>query len=154
LLDEPAVAALHERLGDDPLRDDADPQRVWSRISRSRAAIGTLLLNQSVVAGVGNIYRSELLYLLGIHPTRPGHDVNGDEFDRLWRLLVDLMQIGARYNRIIIADPADVGKPRARMKRDERLLVYKKKVCGRCGGPIECSMMAARKIYACGRCQC
>ncbi|MEM6798794.1 MAG: DNA-formamidopyrimidine glycosylase family protein, partial [Planctomycetota bacterium] len=57
--------AIRDRLGEDPLRDDHDADLAWQRISRSRAPIGTLLLNQSVIAGVGNIYRSEVLYLLG-----------------------------------------------------------------------------------------
>ena len=47
-----------------------DAEIVWERVKRSRAAIGTLLLNQSVIAGVGNVYRAEILFLLGIHPEK------------------------------------------------------------------------------------
>ena len=63
------VRALHARttgtrslarLGPDPLRKDADPERAWKRLSRSRTAIGALLMDQSVLAGVGNVYRAEV----------------------------------------------------------------------------------------------
>lgn len=145
--------SLAERLGPDPLRSDADPQRVWERLRRSRAPLGALLLNQAVLAGVGNIYRSEALFLTGISPLRRGQDLLRSEFDLLWRTLCELLQIGVRYNRIIVADPAVVGKPRSRMARQERLLVYKKAACVRCSGPIEESIIGARKAFACPACQ-
>lgn len=142
-----------ERLGPDPLRPDADPERAWRRIHRSRAPIGTLLMNQEVIAGVGNIYRCEALHLLNIHPERAGRDVDRSEFDRLWAKLAELMALGVKHNRIVIADPADVGKPRGRMTRDERLRIYKKPHCPDCGGPIEEWKLAARKVFACPNCQ-
>lgn len=153
LLTPGETETLRERLGPDPLRPDADPERVWRRIHRSRAPIGTLLLNQSVIAGVGNIYRSEALHLLGVHPERPGAQLERDEFDRLWESLVELMSIGVRLNRIVIADPQQIGKPRSRMTRDERLRIYKKPACPDCGGPVTSWTLGARQAYACPACQ-
>ncbi|MEN1681948.1 MAG: DNA-formamidopyrimidine glycosylase family protein [Planctomycetota bacterium] len=153
LLDTAGWEAVRAKLGPDPLRDDADPELMWDRVRKSRAAIGTLLLNQSVVAGVGNIYRSEALHLLDIHPNRPGKELTRDEFDALWDLLVELLNIGVKYNRIIIADPEELGKPRGRMTRDERLLVYKKKQCSYCDSAIDEWQLAARKVFACPACQ-
>lgn len=153
LLSKAKLKVLRDRLGVDPLREDADPEKVWTRISRSRSPLGTLLLNQSVIAGVGNVYRSEVLHLLDIHPERRGNSLSRREFDRMWTLIVDLLKIGKRYNRIIIADPEDVGKPRSRMNRDERLLIYKKSFCTRCETPIESWKLAARTVYACPVCQ-
>lgn len=142
-----------DRLGPDPLRDDADPERAWRRISRSKAGIGTLLMNQEVVAGVGNIYRSEVLHLLAIHPERAGKDVNRREFDLVWERLVELMRIGVKHNRIIISDPADIGKPRGRMTRDERLRIYKKERCPDCGTAVTEWTLGGRKVFACEACQ-
>jgi endonuclease-8 len=144
---------LRKRLGPDPLRDDADPELVWKRIQRSRAAIGTLLLNQSVIAGVGNVYRAEILYLLGIHPERPGNRVNREEFDRLWDLTVRLMNIGVKYNRIITVNREQVDKPLSRLKGTERLLCYKKQNCYQCDRKIKKWTLGARTMYACGKCQ-
>lgn len=144
---------IRDRLGEDPLRRDCDAERAWARISRSRVAIGTLLLNQSVIAGVGNIYRAEVLYLLGIHPEKPGKELTREQFDALWAKLTELLEIGVKYNRIIIAEPADVGKTRGRMLRDERLLIYKKASCQNCGGKVRSWELGARKVFACDKCQ-
>lgn len=153
LLTRSQVQALLNRLGEDPLRKDADPDRVWDRICRSRSPIGTVLMNQNVIAGVGNVYRSEVLHLLNIHPARKASTLTRSEFDALWQRIVELLQIGKRYNRIIIADPDDVGKPRSRMNRQERLLVYKKTFCSQCEAPIQSWKLAGRTVYACPACQ-
>ena len=141
------------RLGADPLRKDADVQRAWHRISRSRVAIGKLLLDQSVIAGVGNIYRAEAMFVNRLHPDRAGATVSRDEFDALWQTLVEMMRTGVKYNRIITADPAKVQKPRSRMNRSERLLCYKKERCVRCEADIQTWTLGGRQVYACPLCQ-
>lgn len=143
---------IENRLGPDPLRND-DPECAWHRISKSRQPIGKLLIDQSVIAGVGNVYRSEVLFLMGIHPERPGNTISREEFGSLWKTLVQLLEIGVKHNRIIIADPKAVGKPRSRMNRLERLLIYKHRFCTRCAGPVTWWELGARKAYACPRCQ-
>jgi endonuclease-8 len=68
LVDEQAQQALVDRLGPDPLRPDADWERMWHAMSRSRRSVAALLMDQSVVAGIGNVYRAELLYRAGLDP--------------------------------------------------------------------------------------
>jgi formamidopyrimidine-DNA glycosylase len=63
--------AVLARLGPDPLRRDADPERAWARLSTSRRSVGELLMDQTVLAGVGNVYRAEALYRAGLSPFRP-----------------------------------------------------------------------------------
>lgn len=146
-------SAIQNRLGADPLRNDGDVEQVWEKVQRSRMAIGSLLLNQSVIAGVGNIYRSEVLHVLQVHPDAPARSLSREKVESLWSNLQRLLKIGVRYNRIVVADPSDVGKPRSKMNRSERLLVYKKPHCGACDSPIESWVLAARKVYACPKCQ-
>lgn len=153
LIDEAGYEKHRDRLGPDPLRKDADPERAWRRISKSKAPIGAMLMNQEVIAGVGNIYRCEVLHLEGIHPERPGKDVDRSEFDRIWAKLVDLMTIGVKYNRIIINDPAVYGKTHSKLTRDERLRIYKKPNCPVCGTAIDEWQIAGRKVFACATCQ-
>jgi endonuclease-8 len=153
LMDHSGLAAIQARLGPDPLRSDADPDQVWHRISRSRSAIGKLLLDQSIIAGVGNVYRAEVLFILQIHPDRPGSSLSLAEFETLWATLVELMKIGVKYNRIITADPATIGRSRGRMRREDRLLVYKKPHCRECDSPVDSWDLGGRTIYACTRCQ-
>lgn len=147
------VRRIQSRLGEDPLRQDADCNRAWNKVRKSRAAIGTLLLNQSVIAGVGNVYRAELLFLTGHHPDKPGRELSHQQFKELWDLTVAMLQIGVKYNRIITVTRVEVNKPLSRLTGKERLHVYKMPQCPRCDGKISSWMLGNRKIYACRRCQ-
>ena len=153
LLTEPQQIAIQQRLGADPLRDDADPGEAWKRIRKSRAAIGTLLLNQSVIAGVGNVYRAEVLFALGIHPERAGNTLEEDEFFDVWDKLVEYLRIGVKYNRIITSDLTGPGAAPGRLRRNERLLIYKKDECPRCRESVYYWDLGSRTIYACLSCQ-
>jgi endonuclease-8 len=153
LLTPDALERLLARLGPDPLRSDAEPDLAWRRILRSRAAIGSLLLDQSVIAGIGNVYRAEALFQLRIHPDRPGRDLTRGEFDLLWELMVEWLKLGVRYNRIITADARDAGKTPGRLTRGERLMIYKKSACPACDRPVSHWDCGNRTIYACRRCQ-
>ena len=62
LIDKHGLTEICERLGADPLRDDADAEEVWTRIKNSKKTIGSLLLDQSLIAGIGNVYRAEILF--------------------------------------------------------------------------------------------
>lgn len=153
LLTNADFTTLQNRIGPDPLRADADPELAWNKIHKSRRAIGGLLLDQSVIAGIGNIYRAEILFLLNVHPELKGAELTRSQFDDIWSLSVKLLNIGLKYNRIITVDRSDVDKPLSRLTRGERLLVYKKARCSRCGDRVRCWEVAARKMYACETCQ-
>ncbi len=94
IIDEAQVADVVARLGPDPLRRDADPSWPWERISKSRRLIGALLMDQTIIAGVGNVYRNELLFRHGIDPYRPGRAIGEAEFAESWTDLVALMKVG------------------------------------------------------------
>ncbi len=147
------VAAIVGRLGADPLRNDADVERTWDRIGRSRVAIGKLLLDQSVIAGVGNVYRAEALFAQKMNPDRAGNSLSRAEFDALWKSIVNMLRVGVKYNRIITADPKVIGKPRSRMHASERLRCYKMEACTACGAAIRTWELGGRKMFACPACQ-
>jgi endonuclease-8 len=92
LLPPAGVAALRARLGADPLRAAADPDSAYRRISRSRTPLAGLLLDQSVVAGPGLIYVSEVLFRAGLPPTYPGRELSPPAWHELWRDLCALMK--------------------------------------------------------------
>ena len=104
VIDEAQIADVVARLGPDPLRRDADPAPAWARISKSRRPIGALLMDQAVIAGIGNVYRNELLYRHRIDPYRPGVMIGTDEFDAMWTDLVELMKVGLRRGKIITVE--------------------------------------------------
>ncbi|MCU0711314.1 MAG: Fpg/Nei family DNA glycosylase [Pirellula sp.] len=153
LINAEQFLSLRERLGVDPLRKDSDPEVLWQKMQRSKKPLGALLLDQSVIAGVGNIYRAEILYLLRIHPARLAKAVSREEFDQLWSLTKRLLEIGVRYNRIITVTKDDVGKPLTRLSNQERLHIYKKERCPECGKAVAVTDLGARSIYYCENCQ-
>lgn len=142
--------AILARLGPDPIRPNADGTAALARIARSRAPIGTLLLDQAVIAGVGNVFRAEALFVTGINPHRAGLDLAGVEADALWTTITAMLRQGVRDGRIVTVDPAEVGFPsRRRVPRGEATYVYKRAHCLRCGSPISTVTLAARTCYFC-----
>ena len=155
VIDEAQMSAILARLGPDPLRSDADPQLAWARISKSRKAIGALLMDQSVLAGVGNVYRAELLFRHGIDPYRAGRDIDEQEFTAAWTDLVELMKVGVRRGRIIVIRPEhDHGAPGYR-PRGPRTYVYRRAghPCRLCDTPVLTATMEARNLFWCPGCQ-
>ena len=142
------------RLGPDPLRRDAEPERFYRRISRSSAPIGGLLLDQSVICGVGNVYRAEALFLCGIDPERPGKEVGDITGQMLWHTIVAMLKAGVKANRIVTVDRSEIGlSPGARHRNGETTYAYKRRECLRCGSDIRWFELANRNCYACPECQ-
>ena len=153
LFDAQDEERLLARLGREPLRADADPDRAWQRIHRSRRAIGELLMDQSVMAGVGNVYRAEALHVQGMHPAREGRSLSRAEFDALWRTIQTMLEDGVRAGRIITVSAKDAGVPRSRLRRGERTYVYQQAACRSCGADVASWDMAGRRAWACLSCQ-
>ncbi len=149
VLDEPGVARLRGRLGPDVLRADADPGLVWARVARSRAPIGLLLMDQAVIAGLGNIYRTEVLWRQRIHPETPGRALTRAQFDDLWADSAALLARGVELNAIVTID----GDGRSAGRYGGRFNIFKKSECPRCGGPIHRLAMAGRAAFCCETCQ-
>ncbi|MDE2480917.1 MAG: Fpg/Nei family DNA glycosylase [bacterium] len=146
---------LLARLGPDPLRGDARPAPMIERIARSSAPIGTLLMDQSVVAGIGNVYRAELLFRARVHPATPGRSLEGDTVRGLWRDARTLLREGERSGRIVTTRPADRPHPRGGVRRGEQYYVYHRTACPcrLCETPIAAALQAARTVYWCPSCQ-
>ena len=143
-------ASIVARLGPDPLRRDADPQRAIDRMTRSSKAMGALLLDQAVIAGLGNIFRAEILFLHGIHPERPGTRCTVDDATGIWSTSVDMLRAGVKANRIVTVDRDEIGWPRGRrIPREEATYVYKRDRCVRCGDEIRTLEVANRTCYYC-----
>ncbi|WAC55045.1 Fpg/Nei family DNA glycosylase [Gordonia sp. SL306] len=147
--------ALIARLGPDPLRSDADPARARDAIGRSRRPIAALLMDQRVIAGVGNVYRAEVLFRAGIDPYRESRRIDPDEFDGLWSDLVALMRIGVRRGRMHVVRPEDDhGAPSYATDRP-RTYVYRRagEPCRICGATVRVVELDGRNLYWCPVCQ-
>ncbi|WAJ43733.1 Fpg/Nei family DNA glycosylase [Mycobacterium sp. Aquia_216] len=155
VIDEAQVSEVIAKLGPDPLRSDADPAWAWSRITKSRRPVGALLMDQTVIAGVGNVYRSELLFRHRIDPYRPGRGVGEAEFDAAWTDLVALMKVGLRRGKIVVVRPEhDYGPPSYAPGRP-RTYAYRRtgEPCRVCGTPIRTAVLEGRNVFWCPTCQ-
>ncbi|MEU6698823.1 DNA-formamidopyrimidine glycosylase family protein [Pseudonocardia sp. NPDC046786] len=159
LLDDAGVAALRARLGEDPLRADADPERVRDRFARSRAPLAALLMDQSVIAGVGNVFRAETLFRTGLDPMTPARELDDDTFAALWADLSAMLRDGERRGRIETILPAHGDGPPETPARGPvcASVVYTYRRTGRpclvCGTPIAHRAVRARNLFWCPRCQ-
>ena len=111
------------------------------------------MLNQSIIAGIGNVYRAEILFLLGICPDRPGNQLTRDEFDQLWKLTKELLKIGKKLNRIVTVDRQNPQRLVHLPSAADRTLIYKSPECPECGDDVYYWELGNRTIYACDRCQ-
>jgi formamidopyrimidine-DNA glycosylase len=159
VLDPGEVKVLRDRLGADPLRADADPEVAWRRISRSRTSVAVLLMDQSVVAGPGNIYRAEVLFRQGVHPQVQGRGLGRERWEAVWEDLRVLMAEGVRTGRIDTVRPEHTPEAMGRPPRVDghggEVYVYRRAgaPCLVCGTEVRTRVVAARNLFWCPVCQ-
>jgi len=152
------VQATIAKLGPDPLVDDLaeGEERFVAAVRRKATPIGLLLMDQSVVSGIGNVSRAELLYRALLDPHTPGKMVPEELVRQLWRDWTRLLVIGVETGQMMTMDDLDPeAYRRAMASRDDRHWVYHRAglPCRVCGTEIVLEEMAARKLYWCPNCQ-
>ncbi len=146
---------LIARLGPDPLRRNADPTPMLAAIARSRRPIGALLMDQKVVAGIGNVYRAEVLFRARIDPYREGRSVPAADLAAVWDDLVGLMRIGVRRGRIHVVRREDDRGPGSYAPDRPRTYVYRRagEPCRICATTVRTAELEGRNLYWCPTCQ-
>lgn len=147
------VDATIARLGPDPLVDGpAGEDAFVENVRRRNVAIGQLLMDQEVVAGIGNVYRAELLFRARLDPYRPGKDVPVELLRELWRDWSYLLGVGVETGQMLTMDGlTGDALERAKANRHDRHWVYHRagQPCRVCGTPIATAEMATRNLYWC-----
>lgn len=148
----PAHPALRE-LGPEPLSAEFDAAALARACHRKKAAIKVALLDQRVVAGVGNIYADESLFEAGLHPGRLGHTLETRERDRLRRAVPKVLTRAIEKRGSTIRDY--VGGSGLQGGFQDEFKVYGRtgEPCRRCEVPIERHVFAGRSSHVCPRCQ-
>ncbi|MDD5140952.1 MAG: bifunctional DNA-formamidopyrimidine glycosylase/DNA-(apurinic or apyrimidinic site) lyase [Verrucomicrobiales bacterium] len=152
------------KLGPEPLSDDFQPATFAQALKRSRQAIKTKLLDQSLVAGVGNIYASEALFRARISPRLSANRLTSAQIKKLWRgirgVLAGAIAGGSTVPLNFTGGKSDglfyFGRgPGTPDFYEERLRVYDRAgtPCNRCGFPIKRIVQAARSTFYCPHCQ-
>ena len=151
--------ALLERLGPDPLNGDGAAKMVEA-IGKRKTAIGALLMDQTVVSGIGNIYRAELLFRARVSPFTPGNEVSAKLVKGIWRDALPLMRAGMVDRRIVTTEPKHRPMYRMGVKdepplKEEAHYVYRRhgKACFVCGTEVRTEEMAGRNLFWCPGCQ-
>ncbi|AXE38373.1 Fpg/Nei family DNA glycosylase [Acidipropionibacterium virtanenii] len=159
LLTDDERRAVLATVGADPIRDDADPERAWRAVHRSSRSVAALLMDQSIAAGVGNIYRAEVLFRARLDPTTPGNRLSHATWTRIWADLVDLMRLGVANGRIdtVAAEhtPEAMGRPPRVDRHGGEVYVYRRagQPCLVCGAPVRQTDLGGRHLFWCPRCQ-
>ena len=97
LLDAAGVQKILDRLGPDPLKLEEAPEDFLDRMGKLKLEIGRVLMDQSRIAGVGNVYRAEILFMAGISPFAEARSIVREDWQALWRLTRELMLSGVAH---------------------------------------------------------
>ena len=139
------------RLGPEPLEDGFTPGVLARRLSR-RAPVKALLCDQSIIAGIGNIYADEVLFAASIHPLKPGRDLSKGRNRRLHGAIVSRLSDAVERMAPLAGAQGPATESEAGI---ETLLVPRTEgaPCSRCGASIERVVVRGRSSYFCPRCQ-
>jgi len=146
---------LLARLGPDPLNGDK-PDKAFAKIAKSKKPIAALLMEQDVIAGVGNIYRAELLFRARLNPFVLGKDVPVEVLQKIWKDVGPLMRAGMVDRRIVTTLVKDRPHKTGQALKEEAHYVYRRqgKDCFVCGTKVmKMENFAGRSLYWCPGCQ-
>ena len=139
-------------LGPEPLEAEFDEAYLWKALRGRKASIKALIMDQRLVAGLGNIYASEALYLAGIRPARAGGALKRDEVRRLVAAIKDVLALAVRLRGSTLEDTAYLDPLGRSGGFQEKANVYGRKTCRR-GHPLKTKVIAGRTTRWCPACQ-
>lgn len=137
------------KLGPEPLDPEFDPQALERRLSRHRRMLKPLLLDQSFIAGLGNIYADEALHRAGIHPLRRSYELTAEEIRRLWEGIRKSLEDGISHNGASIDWVYRGGD----FQHHFRVYGRSGEPCPECGTDIERIVVGQRGTHICPSCQ-
>lgn len=152
-------------LGPEPMHDAFTVEHLHAALRRSAQPVKVKLLDQSLVAGVGNIYASEALHRAGVSPRRSARKLTRAQAERLHAGIREVLSEAIQFGSTIPLDWAGTGKrgglfyygqpPESSDYYTERLRVYDRagQPCGQCGASIRRFVQAARSTFYCPACQ-
>ena len=144
---------LAARLGSEPLDRGFTARRLAERLQDRRAPIKAALLDQRTLAGMGNIYADEALWLARVHPLRPAGELAPDEVARVTKGVKDALRAGVARQGATLRDYSTPDGRRGRMQLEFKAYGRAGEPCDRCGTPIEKTRVAGRGTWFCPMCQ-
>jgi endonuclease-8 len=125
------------------------------RVGKRKTPIGALLMDQSIVSGLGNIFRAELLFRARVSPFRAGSAVNAKELATIWKDALQLMPRAMVDRRIVTTEAKDRPHKRGAALDEEAHYVYRRKgrPCFLCGTEVATKVFGGRNLFWCPVCQ-
>jgi formamidopyrimidine-DNA glycosylase len=142
-------------LGPEPLEESFTLERFRELVTRRHGKLKPLLLNQQFLAGLGNIYADETLFVARLHPLRRADTLSGEEVGRLYEAVRHVLS-QAVANRGTTLDDAGYRRPNGQAgNHQHRLQVYGQtgRPCSLCGTPIQRIVVSGRGTHFCSHCQ-
>jgi formamidopyrimidine-DNA glycosylase len=148
-------ALIVGQLGPEPLAEDFTLDAFDALLSRRRGALKPLLLNQLFLAGLGNIYTDEALFVAGLHPLRKANTLSPTETERLYRAIRGVLQQAIGSRGTTLPDQRYLDAEGWPGRYGERLRVYRRagEPCPCCGAPIQRIVVGGRGTHFCPNCQ-
>ena len=141
------------KLGPEPLEPEFRPRLLAERLNRRSAPIKAVLCDQKVLAGIGNLYADEALFLARIHPLRAGGSLSAEEIERLYRAIRQVLRAGIRNKGASIENYIRPDGTQGKAHLEFKVPRQAGEPCSRCGTPIERIVVRNRGTYFCPRCQ-
>ena len=141
------------RLGPEPLSPDFTPDYLHDRLRKTQRSLKTALLDQTVVAGLGNIYVDECLFLSGLHPQPPANRLGFGEVQQLRDAIVTILQAGIEAGGTTLRDYRTVEGINGNYSQEAWVYRRTGLPCRQCQTPIERIKLAGRSTHFCPHCQ-
>jgi len=141
------------KLGPEPLEADFTPQVLTQRLVGRKAPIKALLTDQTLVAGIGNMYADEALYAANIHPLRSGASLSPEEVECLHRVIREILWTAIGNKGASVANYFRPDGTPGTAHFEFKVAHGRGKYCARCGTPIERIVVRNRGTYFCPKCQ-
>ena len=144
-----------QALGVDAISPQFTAVYLYQVLQRTRRAVKIVLMDQTKIAGIGNIYANEALFRAGIDPRRPANSLSQEEAKRLWQAIKDVLAAGLKFHGASAADDAYIQPDGQPGQFQQKLAVYQRagQPCPHCGGTVQRIQLGGRGTFFCPRCQ-
>jgi len=140
-------------LGPEPLENSFTPECLAQILAKRHGPIKALLTDQTLIAGIGNMYADEALFAAGIHPLRAGSSLTENEIKRLHRAIQQVLEAGIYHKGASIVNYYRPDGSEGTAHNEFKVAHQRGKPCPVCGGPVERILVRGRGTYFCPKCQ-
>jgi formamidopyrimidine-DNA glycosylase len=153
ILSRDECETLSRRIGPEPLEREFNARSLAEILRNRKRAVKSVLLDQQLIAGIGNIYADEALFRAGIHPERPAGEISLEETERLVRAIKQTLRDAIRLEGSSIDTYRTAGGRRGRFQETFRVHRRAGEPCPACGGTVVKIRVGGRGTYFCPACQ-